>query len=121
CAVIALAAYHRRLVVLDHDLLMHLATGVPARVNPVPGFVPVVRPAAPSCRAIAVAPDRRTTARITGCRIGEHRGGWALHCAVIALAAYHRRRVVLDHDGLTHCAAGVPAGVYRVPGLGPGV
>ena len=47
--------------------------------------------------------------------------GWALYRAVIALAAYRRRRVVLDHDGLMHLSAGVPAGVYRVPGLGPGV
>src|SRR5207248_5354799 len=85
CAVIALAAYRRRRVVLDHDGLTHCPTGVAARINGVPGLGPGVRPTAPSSRAIAIEHNRRTTARITGCRIGEHRGGWALYCTVITL------------------------------------
>src|SRR5205085_5740919 len=84
CAVIALAAYRRRRVVLDHDGLTHCATGVPARVYRMPGLGPGVRTAAPGCRAIAVEHNRGTTARITGSRISEHRCGWALYRAVIA-------------------------------------
>src|SRR5437763_15411929 len=86
-----------------------------------PGLGPGVSVAAPGRRAVAIQHYRGTTARITGSRIGEHRGGWALYCAVIALAAYRRRRVVLDHDGLTLCAAGVSARIYRMQGLSSGV
>src|SRR5437764_2123424 len=100
---------------------MHWAAGIPASVYRMPGLGPGVRTATPSCRAIAVEHDRGTAARIRRGRIGEDRGGWTLYCAVIALAAYRRRCVVLNHDVLTHLPAGVPARLYRMPGLGPGV
>src|SRR5438067_5373013 len=99
---------------------MHWAAGVPASINRMPGLGPGVRTAAPSCRAIAVEHDRGTTARIRRCGVGEHRCGRALYCAVIALTAYHRRRVVLDHKSLPHYAAGVSASYYGIPVLSPG-
>src|SRR5437764_10571351 len=96
---------------------MHWAAGIPASVYRMPGLGPGVRTAAPSCRAIAVEHDRGTAARIRRGRIGEDRGGWTLYCAVIALTAYRRRRVVLHHDGLIHWAAGVAAHAYGLPAL----
>src|SRR4029077_14252232 len=120
-AVIALAANRWRGVVLDHDGLAHLPAGIVAGIHRVPGHGPGIRSATPSRTAIAVQHDRGTAAAVTGCRRGKGRAGWALHRAVIALAAYRWRSVVLDHDGLTHLRAGVVAGIHRVPGHGPGV
>ena len=72
----------------------------------------------PAATGIAVLYHARRVARITRCRRSEARAGRAFNRSVAALSADRRRCGVLDRDGLMHLRAGVPAIIYRMPGLG---
>src|SRR5262249_18069006 len=101
------------------DGLTHCAAGVPAIVYRVPALGRrVLVPAGPSCGRRPVVYHRRATARITRCRRTEHRCRRAFHRAFTALTTNARSGRIYYMDGLTHCAAGVPAIVDRVPALG---
>src|ERR1043166_5580182 len=101
------------------DGLTDCAAGVPAVVYRVPALGRTICvTAGPSCGRRTVVYYRRATARVTRCRRTEHRASRAFHCAFVALTANARRGRIYHMNGLAHCAAGVPAIIYRVPALG---